>query len=104
MKMFIAILVLTATAASPAAANMCVQSRDILSTDSKDGKLMLAKALTAAGRTQSNSAGFNLISNGGVEVNGEIARDKFTQLDAGNEYLVRVGSKKRRFCRIRVLA
>ena len=43
MKMFIAILVLTAAAASPAAAKMCVQSRDILSTDSKDGKLMTFK-------------------------------------------------------------
>jgi len=43
MKMIIAILVLTAAAASPAAAKMCVQSRDILSTDSKDGKLMTFK-------------------------------------------------------------
>jgi tyrosyl-tRNA synthetase len=74
-----------------------------LELPSKDGKLMLAKALTAAGLTQSNGAGFSLILNGGVEVDGEIARDKFTQLDAGKEYLVRVGSKKRRFCRIRVL-
>ena len=43
MKMIIAILALTAAAASPAAAKMCVQSRDILSTDSKDGKLMTFK-------------------------------------------------------------
>jgi len=43
MKMFIAILILTAAAVSPAAAKMCVQSRDILSTDSKDGKLMTFK-------------------------------------------------------------
>lgn len=43
MKMIIAILALTATAASPAAAKMCVQSRDIVSTDSKDGKLMTFK-------------------------------------------------------------
>jgi tyrosyl-tRNA synthetase len=74
-----------------------------LTLPAKDGKLMLAKALTAAGLVQSNSAGFNLIANGGVEVDGEIARDKFTQLDAGRQYLVRVGSKKRRFCRIRVV-
>jgi len=39
MKLITAILVLTIAAASPAAA-MCVQSRDILSTNSKDGKLM----------------------------------------------------------------
>ena len=43
MKMIIAILVLTAAAASPATAKMCVQSRDIVSTDSKDGKLMTFK-------------------------------------------------------------
>jgi len=43
MKAIIAILALTVAAASPAAAKMCVQSRDILSTDSKDGKLMTFK-------------------------------------------------------------
>ena len=40
MKALIAILALTVAAASPAAAKMCVQSRDILGTNSKDGKLM----------------------------------------------------------------
>ena len=40
MKAIIAILALTVAAASPAAAKMCVQSRDILGTNSKDGKLM----------------------------------------------------------------
>jgi hypothetical protein len=43
MKMIIAILALTTAAATPAAAKICVQSRDILSTDSKDGKLMTFK-------------------------------------------------------------
>ena len=43
MKAIIAILALTVAAASPAAAKMCVQSRDIVSTDSKDGKLMTFK-------------------------------------------------------------
>jgi hypothetical protein len=43
MKMIIAILAFTAAVATPAAAKMCVQSRDILSTDSKDGKLMTFK-------------------------------------------------------------
>ena len=41
MKVIIAISALMVIAASPvAAANMCVQSRDILSATSKDGKLM----------------------------------------------------------------
>ena len=43
MRLLIATLALTIAAASPAAAKMCVQSRDILSTDSKDGKLMTFK-------------------------------------------------------------
>ncbi len=43
MKILIALLVLTAAAVSSATAKMCVQSRDILSTDSKDGKLMTFK-------------------------------------------------------------
>lgn len=43
MKYLIASLALTIAAVSPAAAKMCVQSRDILSTDSKDGKLMTFK-------------------------------------------------------------
>ncbi len=43
MKTLLAILALTIMAASPAAANMCVQTRDILSTKSDDGKLMTFK-------------------------------------------------------------
>jgi tyrosyl-tRNA synthetase len=68
-----------------------------------DGKLMLAKALALAGLVASNSAGFSMIQNGGVELDGTIVREKFTHLDVGHEYLVRVGSKKRKFCRIRVV-
>ena len=43
MKTILAALALLAIAASPAAANMCVKSRDIQSTDSKDGKLITFK-------------------------------------------------------------
>ena len=43
MKMISAILFATVAVATPATAKMCVQSRDILSTDSKDGKLMTFK-------------------------------------------------------------
>jgi hypothetical protein len=43
MKMITAILFLTVAVATPATAKICVQSRDILSTDSKDGKLMTFK-------------------------------------------------------------
>ena len=40
MKVIITALAVTLAAVSPAAANMCVQTRDILGTNSKDGKLM----------------------------------------------------------------
>lgn len=40
MKVFIATLALVVATVAPAAANMCVQSREILSANSKDGKLM----------------------------------------------------------------
>ena len=43
MKTILAIMALTVIAASPAAANICVRSREIQSTDSKDGKLMTFK-------------------------------------------------------------
>jgi hypothetical protein len=44
MKVVIATIALIAAATAPAsAANMCVQARDIVSTDSKDGRLMTFK-------------------------------------------------------------
>src|ERR1700760_4999823 len=44
MKIILAAMAVLIVAASPAsAANMCVRSRDIQSTDSKDGKLLTMK-------------------------------------------------------------
>jgi hypothetical protein len=43
MKVIIATLALVVATAAPAAAKMCVQSRDITSATSKDGKLMTFK-------------------------------------------------------------
>jgi tyrosyl-tRNA synthetase len=65
-------------------------------------KLLLAKALKAAHLVDSNGAGRRLIEQGGVEVDGSSVRDGFFELELGRAYLVRVGSKNRRFCRIRV--
>jgi tyrosyl-tRNA synthetase len=65
-------------------------------------KLLLAKALAQAKLVGSNSDGRRLISQGGVEVDGERVRDAFFELEVGRAYLVRVGSKSRKFCRIRV--
>ena len=44
-----------------------------------------------------------LVEQGGVEVDGARATDPQDALEPGKEYLVRVGSKNRRFARIRVL-
>ncbi len=69
---------------------------------SQGGKLLLAKALAQAGLASSNGEGRRLIQGGGVEVDGSVVKDGLHALDAGGSYLVRVGSKNRRFCRIRV--
>lgn len=66
------------------------------------GKLMLAKALAQAKLVSSNGEGRRMIQGGGVEVDGEVVKDGLFELAAGGAYLVRVGSKNRRFCRIRV--
>lgn len=66
--------------------------------------LLLAKALSAARLVPSTSEGRRLITQGGVEVDGERVTDGQHQLSRGTSYLVRVGSKRRRFCRIRVPA
>ena len=43
MKTLIAAMALAAAMASPASAHMCVRPHDILSTDSRDGRLMTFK-------------------------------------------------------------
>ncbi len=64
--------------------------------------LSLAKALSAASMVKSTSEGRRMIVQGGVQVNSERVVDGTHQLARGETYLVRVGSKKRRFCHIRV--
>jgi tyrosyl-tRNA synthetase len=66
--------------------------------------LLLAKALSSAGLVSSTNEGRRLISQGGVELDGVRVTDGQHQLARGGSYLVRVGSKRRRFCRIRVPA
>ena len=50
----------------------------------------------------STSEAKRLIAQGGVEVDGRRVTDDQHKLSRGGRYLVRVGSKKRRFCFIRV--
>jgi tyrosyl-tRNA synthetase len=64
--------------------------------------LLLAKALCLAKLVPSSSEGRRLIVQGGVELDGQRISDGQLQLVRGGSYLVRVGSKRRKFCRIRV--
>ncbi len=65
--------------------------------------VLLAKALSQAKLCGSNSEARRMLQQGGVEVEGTRVTDAFAKLAQGSESLVRVGSKKRRFCRIRVI-
>lgn len=67
------------------------------------GKLLLAKALAQVKLVSSNGEGRRMIQGGGVEVDGAVVKDALFELAPGAQYVVRVGSKNRRFCRIRVV-
>ncbi|MGH7296011.1 MAG: tyrosine--tRNA ligase [Polyangiaceae bacterium] len=62
----------------------------------------LAWALKQANLVASTSDARRLVEQGGVEVDGARATDPKARLSPGGVYLVRVGSKNRRFARIRV--
>lgn len=64
--------------------------------------VQLAKAMAGVGLSASIGEARRLITGGGVELDGTRVTDGFLSLAPGGSYLVRVGSKKRRYCRIRV--
>ena len=68
------------------------------------GVAELAWALKQANLVPSTSEARRLVEQGGVEVDGTRAADPKLRLEPGKEYLVRAGSKNRRFARIRVKA
>jgi tyrosyl-tRNA synthetase len=68
-----------------------------------EGVAELAWALKQANLVPTTSEARRLVSQGGVEVDGARVSDPRMALARGGEYLVRVGSKNRRFARIRVL-
>lgn len=67
------------------------------------GVVELAWALKQAGLVASTSDARRLVEQGGVEVGGKRATDPRAHLEVAREYLVRVGSKNRRFARIRIV-
>ncbi|MBK9260783.1 MAG: tyrosine--tRNA ligase [Polyangiaceae bacterium] len=62
--------------------------------------LGLAKALSLSGLVKSTSEGFRLIKGGAVHIDGEVVRDEQAKLERGRRYLVRVGSKNRKFAHL----
>ncbi len=59
--------------------------------------LWIAKALSGAGLVKSTGEGKRLVEQGGVEVDRVRVTDANLQLERGKKYLLRVGSKNRRF-------
>lgn len=59
--------------------------------------LWIAKALSSAGLVKSTGEGKRLVEQGGVEVDQQRVTDPNLQLERGKKYLLRVGSKNRRF-------
>jgi tyrosyl-tRNA synthetase len=62
----------------------------------------LAWALKQANLVASTSEARRLVEQGGVEVDGRRVTDPKAPLEAGRDHLVRVGSKNRRFARLRI--
>ncbi|MGZ3475287.1 MAG: S4 domain-containing protein, partial [Polyangiales bacterium] len=62
--------------------------------------IWLPKALHTAGLVASSSQGKQLVEQGGVEVDQKRENDPKRELAKGGTYLVRVGSKNRKFARI----
>jgi tyrosyl-tRNA synthetase len=65
--------------------------------------LWIAKALSAAGLVKSTGEGKRLVEQGGVEVDQQRVSDANLKLAAGQSYLLRVGSKNRKFARVKVV-
>jgi tyrosyl-tRNA synthetase len=73
-----------------------------MSVVSESGTLFLGKALALAGLAPSSSEGGRLVKGGAVHVDHVVVKDEKHKLEKGKRYLVRVGSKNRRFAWLRV--
>lgn len=62
----------------------------------------IGKALALAGLAPSTSEGMRLVKGGAVHVDGVVVKDEKAKLLKGPQYLLRVGSKNRRFLRLTI--
>ncbi len=86
-----------------------IYSADAIPADVKEltvktdgATLWIAKALSSAGLVKSTGEGKRLVEQGGVEVDQVRITDANHQLERGKKYLLRVGSKNRRFAYVTV--
>jgi tyrosyl-tRNA synthetase len=75
----------------------------LMRVTSQSEKLWLPKALALAKLVASTSQGKTLVEQGGVEVDQVKVKDPKFELEVGRSYVVRVGSKNRKFVRLEVL-
>lgn len=73
-----------------------------LSLPAEGESLFLPKALSLAGLVKSASDGRRMVQQGGVEVDGQRINDERHALARGGRYLMKVGSKNRKFCYVTV--
>jgi tyrosyl-tRNA synthetase len=70
---------------------------DEIDVPTEGDAVVLGKALQLAGLAASSSEGARLVKGGGVHVDDAVVKDDKFKLDKGKRYLIRVGSKNRRF-------
>jgi tyrosyl-tRNA synthetase len=73
-----------------------------LTFEAEGDAIGLGKALALAGLAKSSSEGMRLVKGGAVHVDGEVVKDEKARLLKGQQYLLRVGSKNRRFLRVTI--
>lgn len=73
-----------------------------ISVAAEGEEIWIAKALALAGLAKSTTEARRFVQAGSVHIDGEVLRDEQRKLRKGERYLVRVGSKNRRFAHVRV--
>ena len=73
-----------------------------LTLDAEGEAIGIGKVLALAGLAKSGSEGMRLVRGGAVHVDGEVVKDEKARLLKGKQYLLRVGSKNRRFLRVTI--
>jgi len=71
-----------------------------ITLETEGDTLWIAKALSLSGLAKTTTEGLRLVKSGAVHIDGNVVRDEQTKLERGRRYLVRVGSKNRRFAHL----